>query len=159
MCLFNKDKTLHTAETPIVCYKVVFKTLCENEFASSIQGYIYELGKEHTLTEREYQSSSFNLGIGYKRCIGNFYAIYTGFHSFKRLCDAEREASYNPENYVILKCVIPVGARYWIGNEGKDYSPANAWHPGQYSEICSEKIEVTAWKKRGSNKWHYKKHK
>lgn len=142
MCLSTTEKNCRTADAPVECYKVVIKRDGPG-FLSSIYGFLYELGKEPyelgplAWFPRERQP---------ERDYGEIY-ISEGFHSFKRLEDARE---YCGGSEVILKCEIPEGAHYWVGNHTNN----------GYAGFCSDQLRVVAWKMRDDNRWRkYEKNK
>lgn len=150
MCLYSKSGRTYTATKPITCYKVVFIERGKGKklkFTSEIQRFRYKIGSEYGLDARSMERS---FGPADKLEKDNWTGetiVRYGFHSYKRLCDAEREsAPWNMHDavYAILKCEIPAGARYWIGNKGGAHPSAPS--PHKYAEYCSEKIKVVAWR-------------
>lgn len=167
MCLFNQDGIKHTAKKPIICYKLVYveedtdspNPLENVSFRSEIRLFRYKLGKEYRLTAAE-RGKSFDRKLDNMESddlCGRGWVIKSGFHSYKRFKDAEYEAVLFKDRYmVVLRCEIPAGARYWVGNTGTEYAPCTDDPTrNNYAELCSEKIRVLAWKWGGKqHRWN-----
>lgn len=162
MCLITNEKHYKVAEEPITCYKttsiILQKPSPEHAlvqcFRSSFYNFKYELGVLYSLKETEY----FVLNNPIEG--GRLY-VNVGFHSFATLAQAkndclEYDKDYikhflsncylpNPYTEVILKCEIPVGAKYWV--ENKENVDKNLM------EYCSNQIKVVGWKFKGEKNW------
>lgn len=127
--MYSTYKEPNVAEEDIECYKIVFKNGL-NYFSALFFSFNYKFGEEYE--EAQFQKTNPD---GY---------IYRGFHTFNELEDAEREfrRNFNTGLFVIAKCVIPKGSRYWEGGNG--------W---SRNERCSEKIRIVAVKFRTSGEW------
>lgn len=122
MCLFTDDVCASIAKSNITCYKVVKMTACC--FISKYRGFTYNLGEEYT-------ENSFEETIGITGIVRH------GFHSYRTLKEAQDNCWLS---YVLLKCVIPKNARYYISKDKKEY--------------CSNSIKIIAWKP--CSKWNNK---
>lgn len=149
MCLITYDKKAETADKPIPCYKVVWKT--QRGFSSEYQDFRYDIGAEYSMEHGAYFPWS-------NHAYPAQLLIQCGFHSYVKLKDAsdscweyQGTSRINMDDFygqVILRCEIPKGARYWTGN-------INLFGPG-YKEYCSDHIRVTGWKFRGEKRWRTK---
>ena len=110
MCLTNlTTKKPLIAEKDIICWKVV---IIENEeILSSYKNFKYTFNE---LFEEELM----------KKSNGD---ISKGFHSFKTKKDAKWESTLwgDDSNEVVVKCIIPKGAKYYEGLFGKDKAYAS----------------------------------
>jgi hypothetical protein len=95
--------------------------------------FVYEVGK--TYMEKKFKNRpERDLLLGVRRVVNH------GFHTYKYHKDARNNAySWT----VMLKCVIPAGARYFT-NESRD-------------QYCSDQIRVVAWKMK-STPWNEEPH-
>ena len=124
MCLYTSMKYAKEAEEDIICYKVVERSADLNAFLyykSIWYDFIYKIGSR-------YHERSF--------CMCNtesatLYEIRYGFHSYATLERLAFEFSkgWYPNNYVVLKCVIPKGTLYFVSND-------------IHTEYCSQDIMV-----------------
>lgn len=160
MCLRTNENHHEVADAPITCYKtasVIIQKPSEHivqRFKSIFRSFEYELGVLYSLEETD----SFVLNNPIE---GGMLYINVGFHSFATLAQAKEDCleygkdrieSFltvqhlpNPYMEVILKCEIPKGAKYWVGN--KDITHKN------FMEYCSNKIKVVGWKFNGEKNW------
>lgn len=159
MCLNSKDKEYKVAKEAITCYKVVMKVERDGmpALVSTIYDFLYKIGESYEINKSEYfplKGRHFTkYGADGKKESGYFTTLYHGFHSYKRLQDAKDNCAYDScplhwRNFlgeVMLKCEIPAGARYWIGNQ--------RWSDDNYAEYCSDQIRVVAWKLRDEKTW------
>ena len=132
MCLNTYQQTESTAEKDITCYKVVHRPSVSVQpglFISIFQDFIYKVGKHYNASHFHSRNT-----IKYN---SRSYSVYYGFHSYRTL---EIARWWCASCDVIIKCVIPKGARY--------FESANT------DEYCSNKIKVVAWKKRSGKSWH-----
>lgn len=113
MCLTLNDTEIRIAKEDIICYKVMEKR--DNTLISPYQKMCYKCG---TI----YVSETPIIVKHGKGLLGQDIAcVKVGFHSFS--CKKEAEclklflSNYkNPDsNYVVVKCLIPVGTRYAVG--------------------------------------------
>lgn len=122
MCLITKSKDYKIAEEDIVCYKVLDK-----EFNSLNGLHRYTIGEENPYKDMELWNFNSLEPSWYIEC---------GYHSFNNyddVCTLYRRHIIITD-YMIVKCVIPKGTRYY---EGKHTYP---WGPTGY---VSENIIVT----------------
>jgi hypothetical protein len=101
-------------------------------------------------------SMKYEPGVKYTECAmitsnpygaGEETEVSFGFHSYKRQSDAEEVAIRTGCWKVVVKCEIPAGARYWIGNR-------NLKNDSGYAEYCSDAIVTVAYKLPGEdNEW------
>ena len=141
MCLYTTQREPAVADKDITCYKFVLKIrgIRPHQFISYFRSFRYEIGGE-------YITNNFQLKPDIMHSCPR--EINRGFHSYSKFYDALKEANSKSQmlsyEYVLLKCVIPAGTRYW---KGSDYSETT-------SELCSEKIRIVAWKYL--NEWNMK---
>lgn len=140
MCLYPTTDKPKTADSDIVCYKVVLLSSGGNKMYPLLYFYseVYELGKV-------YHEKRF----GVKKSISLGASVVTfGFHSYIRqsraLYNILRCTNYKNNKVIILKCVIPKGALYYEGSSGETAS---------IEEYCSNKIMPVAWR-TVYGKWH-----
>lgn len=162
MCLITNEKHYKVADKPITCYKTVSTSIqklsTENTFVqrfrSAFYNFEYELGILYSLKETD----EFILN---NPTLCEMLHVNVGFHSFATLEQAKDDCLeydkeyikrfltnwYLPTKYteVILKCEIPEGAKYWVGNK-------QAAHKN-FMEYCSNQIKVIGWKFKGENNW------
>lgn len=142
MCLYTNSPTPLIAEHDIVCYKVVYN-YNTGFFNAIVMNFEYEIGKI-------YNEPLFETAL-FCRCDESFYEqekfeAYYGFHSYiqynvaKRVCRIVDYRTFNTA--VILKCIIPKGSEYYIGNSDSDY--------------CSNNIRVVGWKTANALFWKRK---
>lgn len=139
MCLITQQSKPIVAKKDIVCYKLARRYGNSSgkdsiaRFSSQCIRFEYILGASYT--EISFQE----LPCG--------RSIDRGFHSYERIQDMEgaRGMLCYPEDFAILKCVIPAGARYW---EGVDF-----WDRDR-KELCSAKIRIVAWKIDPGQPWN-----
>ena len=137
MCLIvNKNNPEPiTAEQDIVCYKVLRKKLDNKIFKAPIYNFEYCFGYIYTI-QNEFFKNAFICDDG--ECLVEY-----GFHSFVELSDAicfkERllDAVQDVFDFVIVKCTIPNGARYYKGKQMFARNEDNS--PNGY---CSEAIRI-----------------
>lgn len=98
MCLTNVTTKRKTATEDIPCFKVLTE---------------YSNGKFCT----PYKIIPIVLGRSYTSKLSrpNHQAVEVGIHAFLTLEHAECMASYTPTRRKIVKCIIPKGAKYYIG--------------------------------------------
>ena len=131
MCMITRMQRPLTAAQDIVCYKVVY----DNTFASANwpmfrslyfkYNYVFN-GKEVRTTDFSYKLQG--------------WVVNRGFHSYTDLGYATGvcRMGENP-NRVLLECVIPKGASYYVSEGGKEY--------------CSDRIKITGWKHYDEKNW------
>ena len=128
MCLTCRDPRPNIADDDIVVYKVV--TVFRGKFRAAIQrNHYYEPGKTYS------QPEVFDNIEAVLYSQGTIVRIYEGYHSYSDFEAAKFTAvqlcsPYNRAEQVILKCIIPKGAKYFCGED---------WHA---KERCSDKLEV-----------------
>lgn len=161
MCLRTNENHYKVADKPITCYKTAStiiqrptaRTLVQR-FRSQFYNFEYELDTLYSLKETD----DFILN---NPVVGRTLHINVGFHSFATLEQAKDDCLeydkdyikrfltnwYLPTQYteVILKCEIPEGAKYWVGNRDLTYK--------NFMEYCSNQIKVVGWKFKGENNW------
>lgn len=123
MCLYTSMKYAKEAEDDIICYKVVEGPICLNafEYKSIWFDFIYKIGGRYH--ERSFCTCSTESAT--------LYEVRYGFHSYatlERLASKFSEGWY-PNNYVVLKCVIPKGTLYFVSDDF-------------HTEYCSQDIMV-----------------
>ena len=142
MCLLTNQAETLTATKALTCYKTAFLTPTGNGdeifFKSTIEGFHYDLGKTYELDEDKAQM--FDVKNSWQKMISISY----GFHSYVHWRSAEDEAIDSIDE-IILKCEIPVGARYWKGEGPMIFDVEQ--------EYCSDKIKVVAWRRKTERKW------
>lgn len=110
MILRDSDADKHIAETDIIVYKVVNK-ISDNKYESIFKKYVYEKDKVN--------NGSINTRTAITEGQPNIRIVEEGFHSYKRLEDAQIDhhirKKCNFRNAVIIKCVIPKGSIFYNG--------------------------------------------
>lgn len=138
MCLYTSQKKSLIAKKDITCYKVVHWDEVLKQFRSEIRLFKYKIG--HT----------YRLRKGLRQWVPNdFGYVYSGFHSFTTLKNA---LEYGGKHMVLLKCVIPKGARYYAGGFVQGYYDAQ-YTGGFGTQYCSNQIRIVAWKPMWRGKW------
>lgn len=145
MCLTTRMKKCLVADKPIRCYKIVAKS--GDSFMSPLHKFKYKLGKTYKLGASSIFPEKNNFC-----CLD----VHEGFHSYAHAkyanedCyDVNREDVLDPHSFigeVMLLCEIPVGARYWIGNDHLGYGK-------DYAEYCSDSLKVIGWKIKYEKNW------
>lgn len=134
------------ADKPIRCYKIVSKVGKTGDgFKSLLRRFKYNLGKTYELECFFPEKNKF--------C---HLDVHEGFHSYAHAkhanedCyDVGREDVSDPNLFtgeVMLLCEIPVGAKYWIGNDCLGYGK-------DYAEYCSNALKVVGWKMKYEKNW------
>lgn len=138
MCLYTEQSKPLVAEKDITCYKVVYRYEALKQFRSEIQFFKYRIGYTYDLymDVEDWVPSA----AGY---------LYWGFHSFTTLKNA---LEYGGKRMVLLKCVIPKGARYYAGGFERGFCD-NPRLGGIGTQYCSNQIRVVAWKPMRRGKW------
>lgn len=137
MCLTINKNNLKpvTAEQDIVCYKVLKKLPNRDMLNAPIYNFEYCFGMIYIAHEYYFEDIEI--------CDDGECLVEYGFHSFALLSDAVRfkerlsEASRQTYDFVIVRCVIPNGARYYAGKQKFDRHEDNS--PDGY---CSEAIRI-----------------
>lgn len=140
MCLKTYSATPTIAEKDIVVYKVLLWDSYGERYLSPFQGHEYNLGVEEVVDDM-YQ--------GYTK--SEYYFNYTihideGLHSFTTKREAKRGAKFFMFGYsddlkerdvevVILKSIIPKGAKYYKGTWGSGGTSIESY--------ASDKLTVT----------------
>ena len=144
MCLFTSDKKALRAKKDIICYKSVavgeydcIDTLNWFRVTSIFKRFKYEGGV--TYYENRFNKKANCLVISY------------GFHSYTKEKSARNDCFMTGITaQLILKCKVPRGAFYYRGNL------SDADTESDYAEICSDMLQVLAWKNPcESENWHY----
>jgi len=119
MC-FNKETLNYThkvAEEDIVCYKVVrrYKTEKKSRWISLYKAFIYEQGELYDEKISDSLLRTLDSQPWLKGCV---------YHSYSSLCGIEYlELNWLRANFaVVLKCIIPKGAIYWVNVHGLKYA-------------------------------------
>lgn len=149
MCLSTTDRYPNVASSPVTCYKVMY-IIGEGGMSNPAK----VLGKLHYFMSM-FLSMKYEPGVKYTECAmitsnpnrpGEKTDVSFGFHSYKQQSDAEETAIRSGYWKVVVKCEIPVGARYWIGNRTSN--------DNGYAEYCSDAIVTVAYKLPGEdNEW------
>ena len=137
MCLIiNKNNPEPiTTEQDIVCYKVLKKKQDNKIFKAPIYNFEYCFGDIYTI-QNEYFKKPFIYDDG--ECLAEY-----GFHSFVSLSDAVRFkcrlllVTRQSFEFVIAKCTIPNGTRYYKGKQKFYRNESDS--PDGY---CSEAIRI-----------------
>lgn len=138
MCLYTSQTKSLIAKKDITCYKVVYLHEASKEFRSEFQFFEYKIGRTYRLRTGVKQWTPNDAGY-----------VYSGFHSFTTL---KNVLEYGGKCMVLLKCVIPKGARYYVG--GFAHGMHDALHTdGDGTQYCSNRIRVVAWKPMWRGKW------
>lgn len=131
MCLLTSRRKGWIAEKDIVCYKV----LCEKN-EDYFTPFMYRKVNENVISGKyplhddtvseifypspnvfsEKNSNRFLTGAG-------FIHSFKGLRSAKNLC--HDLTHYHSYNYIVYKCIIPAGTRYYKGKD--EYSGVNAY--------------------------------
>lgn len=125
MCLCTNQIAPSVACKDITCYKVVNPANMDGVFRSAFQEFKYSLRVKYV--EKKFTG------------IVRSHAVREGFHSYRTINVAQRYAS---APYVLIKCVIPKGSRYY-----RSYSE---------EQYCSDTLIPVAWKPLWNGKWSEK---
>jgi len=119
MC-FDKEVSNYThkvAKEDIVCYKVVLRYESEGKprWVSLYQNFIYEQGE---LYEEKFSDSLLRTFDGQPWLKGYVY------HSYGDLCrlDINEISWLFAHQAVLVKCIIPKGAIYWVNEQWQQYA-------------------------------------
>lgn len=124
MCLYTKQKEPKIAEKDITCYKVLKIWDSEQDVESGRK----RKSKKTVLKSMFYSEFTWNIGKHYRsrlvieprqatKCCDNFNShVDKAFHSYQTL-ESAKLASRNIflNSYVIVRCIIPKGAKYCEG--------------------------------------------
>lgn len=138
MCLYTSQTKSLIAKKDITCYKVVYPYEADRQFRSEFRFFEYKIGR------------TYRLRMGVRQWLPNDGGyLYSGFHSFTTLKNA---LEHGDKYMVLLKCVIPKGARYYTGEFVRGF--CNAQYTGGIgTQYCSNQIRVVAWKPMWHGKW------
>lgn len=125
MCLHTNQTKPFTAEKDITCYKVVNPANMDGMFRCEFRFFEYSLGVKYV--EKDFPGTAYSC------------TVHKGFHSYRTIAVAQFHAS---TPYVLIKCVIPKGSRYYESYSGDQY--------------CSDTLIPMAWKPLRSGKWSAK---
>ena len=125
MCLHTSQTKPFTAEKDITCFKVVNPANMDGMFRCEFRFFEYSLGVKYI--EKEFSETVYSC------------TVHKGFHSYRTIAVAQFHAS---TPYVLIKCVIPKGSRYYESYSGDQY--------------CSDTLIPVAWKPLRSGKWSTK---
>jgi hypothetical protein len=117
MCLTINKNNLNpiTAEQDIVCYKVLIKLSNSEILSAPIYNFVYCFGFIYS-THEDYFA---DIDV----CDDGECLVEYGFHSFASLSDAVRfkwcllKTTRHTFDYVVVKCTIPNGTRYYQGKQ------------------------------------------
>ena len=137
MCLTINKNNLKpiAAEQDIVCYKVLRKQLYNGALLAPIYSFEYDFDVIYGTHEEYFEHASI--------CDDGRVLAEYGFHSFSSLSDAVRmkerllDITLNCFEFVVVKCTIPNGARFYIGKQTFSWNEDNS--PDGY---CSEAIRI-----------------
>lgn len=133
MCLYTQQKTAEIAQKNITVYKTVYITEQPELIISSvIKFFRYEIGVSYKEPRWDDRSTPFIPSL--------HKTVNHGFHSYVKYWDAFRICGTNK---AVLKCVIPKGTKYFLGEDGT----------GDKS-YCSEELRVVAYKLNGLGDWY-----
>lgn len=125
MCLHSNQSKPFTAEKDITCYKIVNPANMDGAFRSEFREFKYYLGDKYV--EKDFPGTVYSC------------TVHKGFHSYRTIAVAQFHAS---TPYVLIKCVIPKGSRYYESYTKEEY--------------CSDTLIPVAWKPLRSGKWSTK---
>ena len=125
MCLHTSQTKPFTAEKDITCYKVVNPANMDGMFRCEFRFFEYSLGVKYI--EKEFSETVYSC------------TVHKGFHSYRTIAVAQFHAS---TPYVLIKCVIPKGSRYYESYSGDQY--------------CSDTLIPVAWKPLWKCEWKTK---
>lgn len=136
MCLTTSMRYPVVAKRDIVCYKMVMRTrgMRRGKYLSWFRGFEYRLGEE-------YREPKFEAVVDpdIRTGEGN---VNNGFHSYADesfACRQEDKFSHA----VIIRCVIPEGARYYKSSDSGDER--------RFMQYCSDRLRIDAQLVKG--KW------
>lgn len=117
MCLNVSDGRIYKAAKDIICFKKFKVDEVSGELISPIVPMVYEL--EKTYRRMFFSGNSVN---HYPRCFrfwlpSSVRSVERGFHSYRTLETAQRQSQWF---YAVVRCQIPKGTRYILGN-GDEY--------------------------------------
>jgi hypothetical protein len=135
MCLYTQQKTAEIAQKNITVYKTVYITEQPELIISSVLKFFrYEIGLSYKEPRWDDRSKPFMPSL--------HKMVNYGFHSYVKYWDAFRICGTNK---AVLKCVIPKGTKYFLGEDGTGDR-----------NYCSEELRVVAYKLNGLGDWYVK---
>ena len=125
MCLYTTQKVPKIAQEDITCYKVL--EICNPEW--EVESGRKRKSKKTVLRSIYYPNFKWSIDKRYRskleviqpRHTVNHYSVATAFHSYQTLESAKsyyETTSVDP--CVIVRCIIPKGAKYCVGQHGNE---------------------------------------
>ena len=124
MCLRLDYLEPKIADKDIVCYKIVEKTKIKGIYTSCFQEFEYIIRRLYTnnISIKFSNSVIKHFKTHYRR----YYIEEDMFHSYMTLSYSLQKSIQLLYNGVILKCIIPKGAYYYIGMCGSNLNYASS---------------------------------
>lgn len=119
MCLLLGHLEPKIADKDIICYKLVYKTKIKGVYKSSFQEFEYIIEKLYT---NNISIEFSNRVIKHFKYVDIPYIEENMFHSYVNRPNSI-QLLYNE---ILLKCIIPKGAYYYIGMCGSNLSYASS---------------------------------
>ena len=119
MCLLLEHLEPKIADKDIVCYKIVEKTKIKGIYKSCVQEFEYIIEKLYT---NNISIEFSNRVIKHFKCVDIPYIEENMFHSYINRPNSIQLS----HNEVLLKCIIPKEAYYYIGVCGSSLSYASS---------------------------------
>jgi len=131
MCLFIKTSRKDYIDRKFVKPKIakkeikVYKVLdaVEGEYFSPYKCFQYHKGYQYTTK----MSTSF-YSISWLNEINYYFKVEEGLHAYRNVSEIKRLYCFG-EREVIVEMYIPVGAEYYIGDDGDIVSTDLIWYP------------------------------
>lgn len=144
MCLTSFREKAYISDKDIICYKVL-EIVGNDEFVTPVQSTPVKLGEEIVAEGIEGKMMVpvyHKIGEGDMFATNKEYHIGAGFiHAYLKLPDAEQYLNSLDGgflNKVIVKCIIPAGTEFYLGNQNSSFRSLCLGHL-DYT-ICAKRI-------------------
>lgn len=146
MCLTSFREKAYISDKDIICYKVL-ENVGNGEFVTPVQRIPVKLGEEivagdiegkmpvpvyHKIGEDDVYATNKDYQIG-----EGFIHAYLKLPSFDYYLIGKEGASYNR---VIVKCIIPAGTEFYLGNENFSYRITSLCRGHLDNTICAKRM-------------------
>lgn len=146
MCLTSFREKAYISDKDIICYKVL-EIVGNGEFVTPVQRIPVKLGEEIVAGDIEGKMPVpvyHKIGEGDVYATNKDYQIGEGFiHAYLKLPSmvyyliGKEDASYNR---VIVKCIIPAGTEFYLGNENFSYRITSLCRGYLDNTICAKRM-------------------
>ena len=121
MCLIAENK-VHIAKEDIICYKMVCKSAIGEEYTTIHYPFRY---KNNIIYDNNMSHSEFIEKYPFYKGLAYIKVTKYMFHSYADSKVAREKIDYFP-NAIIVMCIIPKGAYYYIGEHELNLSYASS---------------------------------